>query len=133
MPILKITYPFQSVLNKNQMWKTNRFGRQYLACRSQMEALALAIAFQKAKNRVQYAPGRKIRVDLMVYLPNHRSDSQNYLDVILDAVQKAIGINDRWFCGSWDWEIDKKNPRFIIEIGERKKGNENNKNDLAGK
>lgn len=118
MPTLKITYPFQPSLNKNKMWKTNLFGGQYFACRPQMEALVLAIASQKAKNRIQFAPGRKIMVDLMVYLPNHRSDSQNYLDVILDAVQRAIGINDRWFCGSWDWEIDKKNPHFEIAISQ---------------
>ena|SRR3990167_6475935 len=113
---IKISYPFDSSLSKNRMHRFNRFGRKYLACRPQMEALTLAIAFQKAKNRVQYAPGRKVMIGLMVYLPNHRSDSQNYLDVILDAVQKAIGVNDRWFCGSWDWEIDKKNPRFVVNI-----------------
>lgn len=52
----------------------------------------------------------------MVYRPDMRSDPANFIDVILDIVKVAINIDDRWYAGSWDWCIDKKNPRVEVSI-----------------
>ena len=59
MKELKITYPFDSSLSKNKMWRVSRFGHHYLSCKHQLDALTVAIAFEKAIKKVNFAPSRK--------------------------------------------------------------------------
>ena len=114
--LIKVIYPFDIRLSKNQMWKRGKWGGVYLACADQMAEISNII-----KSRVQpgdFIPGVKTHISLKVYKPNNRSDAANFLDTILDATQIGIGVNDRFFSGSFDWEIDKLNPRFEITISQ---------------
>lgn len=59
----------------------------------------------------------KIWISLFVQKPHHRGDAINVIDVIADAVKKAIGVDDRWFCiQGIDWEIAKNDPQIFISL-----------------
>ena len=107
--------PFDKRLSKNAQ-KTPFKGRMVLTkdARSATSALVQSL--------VRCITGRpkevKTLVTIRVFKPNHRMDAVNFVDVVCDCVQKAIGINDHWYSASVDWEIDKVNPRIEIEVGQ---------------
>lgn len=107
--------PFDKRLSKNAQ-KTPFKGRMILTkdARSATSALVQSL--------VRCITGRpkeaKTLVTIRVFKPNHRMDAVNFLDVVCDCVQKAIGINDHWYSASVDWEIDRANPRIEIEVGQ---------------
>lgn len=102
------------------MWLLRQDGGRYLNPEYAAERDALVILLKHAilTAKVIICPRRKVQVSIFVCKPNHRGDAANYLDGILDAVERAIGVNDRWFCGDWDWAIDVKNPKIIVKVGQ---------------
>ncbi len=59
----------------------------------------------------------KTWLDVVVYQPSHKGDAVNYLDNFCDAIQKAIGIDDRWFAVRMlNWHIDKDSPRIELKV-----------------
>jgi len=66
----------------------------------------------------------KLWVGLFVEKPNHRGDAVNVVDIACDAIKKAAGIDDRWFCIDFvDWAINKNNPRIIIQLSQESEEN----------
>ena len=110
------TFPFDSRLSENKrlIFCRGRFHSQkaYRDLKSQMVIVA---AFSLARAKAKFKKSR-VNVHIFVYRPDMRSDCQNYIKPIFDAVSEAIGIDDRWFGGSLDWSINKANPRFSIEV-----------------
>ena len=119
MPNLKITFPYNSDLSENRRlgWSPQS-GRMYAQSgyKQAKAALVLAISFAKAQERAKFAPRKRVWVALRVYRSNKYSDAANSLKGVLDAISEAIGVNDRYFDGSFHGLIDRKNPRLEIEI-----------------
>jgi len=113
---LQVTYPFDAMLSKNKMWRRSRFGSIYLANRQSMNRLALFLSNAKSTQKFKIIPNIKLHVAIMVFKPSNRCDASNFVDTINDAVSKSLYIDDRWFSGSYDWGIDKIEPRFEITI-----------------
>ncbi len=107
-----ITIPYNTVLSKNVMWRHAK-GRTYLnpATKAEIDAIAWELkggAWRKSK----------LFVDIMIYRPDMRSDPVNFLDAIIDGIKVATGVDDNLYSGSWDWELDKENPRITITISQ---------------
>ena len=110
---LKITIPYTTALSKNLL----RVGRGRVYRLSAPEKDAICYQLRGERNRLKQSwENVKTYVDIMVYRPDMRCDPANFVDVILDAVQAAIGVDDRWYAGSWDWLIDKENPHIVVEV-----------------
>ncbi len=45
-----------------------------------------------------------------------RGDVSNFVDGIIDAIKKPIGIDDNYASTVADWTIDKINPRIEITV-----------------
>lgn len=128
----KAEYPFASGLSENARLNWNpRMRRAFANSEYVQHKLNLILALRRARceKMLVFNPKAKVFVNLMVYKPNNRSDSQNFIKPICDAVSAAIGANDNMFEGMWQWSIDKKNPRFVITVTQ----GEENKNGREGK
>lgn len=109
---VSITIPYISCLSKNQMWKKDKNGKIYLnpATAAEMDAIAMQLP------SYDWQPKVKVHVEIMVYRPNFYMDPPNFVDTIVDAVKVGIGVDDRYFAGKWDYELDKLNPRIEITV-----------------
>lgn len=110
---IRIVLPFDRKLSKNKVfitkqghivrWKETNDARKDLV----WEIKGIRHVFFQAK----------IWLDVTVFQPDHMGDALNYIDNIADAIQEAIGINDRWYAiSNLNWHIDKNNPRIQIKI-----------------
>lgn len=112
-----VSIPYSTKLSKNQSHINISVDRRvptkdYLSC---LDLLGILLK-QKLGDR-QFKK-QKIWVSLFVYRKDMRADPVNFVDGVVDGVKKAIGIDDRWYAGSWDWGIDKKNPRIIVRVSQ---------------
>ncbi len=124
----KISIPYNTVLSKNRMWRHGR-GRTYINPATKAEIAAIALLLKS--RRGNWTTG-KLYVNITVYRPNMRADPANFIDAILDGVKEATRVDDRYYSGSWDWELDKENPRIEIEVKQGEKGIENAATDSEG-
>ena len=106
---------FNSDLSKNKRY-VGRFKKvlrkEHRDAREEVEtACARAIADCEPLD-----PKTRILVSLTVYKPNNRMDAHNFIDDALDAIESAIGVNDRYYSTCCHWHIDKDNPRIEFEL-----------------
>lgn len=107
--------------SKNRMWVTRRGGRgRCLSKRARIarDRLAAMVAAQMAG--AGYVATRGVLwLRIHVCLPHHRGDAINCLDLVADAVEKGTGLDDRWYeIRCLTWEIDRANPRMVVDIGQ---------------
>ena len=116
---IKVTIPYDTCLSKNQT-HYNVSVRKRVRTKAYVEMLKVIDALiKKEMSRLSIAfHTRKVWVDIMIFRPNMRADPINFLDALSDAVKGAISIDDRYFAGSWNWVIDKQNPRIEIIISQ---------------
>ena len=107
--------PFDKRLSKNAQ-KTPFKGRMILTADARSSSTALVESLRRC---ITGRP-RKVKtlVSIRVMKPDHRMDAVNFVDVVCDCIQKASGLNDRFYSLAVDWEIDKSNPRIEIEVGQ---------------
>ena len=132
MSQIKITFPYLTInehgnlvaipLSKNKSHKlgTSKAGNRPRRFRTkeyskQLDEIIYLIKAELNKHNVKFLE-KKVYIDVMVYKNGMHNDPINFLDGIADAVKLGINVDDRNFSGSWDWEIDKENPRFELEI-----------------
>lgn len=115
--IQRAVVPYSGAYSKNVMYgvrgKARLRWRPFIReeSREKMRALILLL-----KPREQW-PQRKTYIDIHVQKPHHKGDAINVLDLICDAVKRAIGIDDRWFAiRRLDWEIVKDNPTIHVQV-----------------
>ena len=66
-----------------------------------------------------FDPEKKVYIAGMVYRPDYRSDIDNFIKGIFDAISSMIGVNDNRFAIKyWDYEICKENPRIEITVSQ---------------
>lgn len=116
---IETNVPFSYAGSKNHIWSmagTHVYSReeskQYRATIAETVALAIANA------NVDVVRGR-LWVGLFVQMPDNRGDAHNMVDLVMDAIEDATGIDDRYYSISGvDWEITKHDPRLFITVGQ---------------
>lgn len=114
-----IVYPYTHFLSKNfAHWKGDKKLGYTRATQKAMDDISILIrppfyGYKWNKNR--------IKVTITVYRPTGRSDAQNFVDTISDAIQVGIGVNDCEYDVSAIGELDSNNPRIVIEVEQEEK------------
>lgn len=114
--------PLNRALSKNRAKKLKSWGKG----RNRKMQIGLCDTYKAAKLEVYYEclkasrgmrwKKQKIWLTIRVFKPNHRLDAINFLDGIADGVKDAIGVDDRYYSATVDWDIDKDNPRIEVFI-----------------
>lgn len=112
---LTITIPFDTALSKNKSHRNISVNKR-VPTRAYLDILNLIKAKIMAKLDGKVFEKRKVFCYVYIAKDTMRADPCNLLDGILDGVKQGIGVDDRWFSGSWDWNIDTINPRIEITI-----------------
>lgn len=109
---VRVVLPFTRDFSKNNMATMNGRIVRMKRMRDAMQTLTEEVVLLGHK----FYQG-KIWLDITIYQPDHFGDALNYIDAFADAIQKAIGINDRWYAiKSLNWQINKSEPRLEIWI-----------------
>jgi Holliday junction resolvase RusA-like endonuclease len=115
---ITLAIPFSYAVSKNHIWATNGKGHIHRRKESTDYEDYIILEFKKELQGKKVFQN-KIWIDLFVQKPNHKGDAINVLDLIADALKKAVGIDDRWFSVRWiDWEVVKENQKIYIGIGQ---------------
>lgn len=110
--LLRIAIPFDPAITKNSFFRT----RSGIAVKKNTKNVMqdIEVVIRSAKHKFYLG---KVWLEIFVERPNMAGDSINTMDIIADAVKRAIGIDDRYFALSGlDWKIVKENPRIFITI-----------------
>ena len=113
--------PFDYAGSKNATWSLN--GRGFIFNRKESveykKSITDAVAREIENSGIEPVHGR-LWFDLFVRKPNHRGDALNFVDLVSDAIEAAVGIDDRWFSLlGVDWEIVKHKPgELVITVGQ---------------
>lgn len=115
---VEIAVPFTYALSKNAIYGVTRFGGKYLkpearACRDEIvDSVMLAIAAARVH------VGRNVLCfSLHVEKPNQSGDAINVIDLVADAIKRAIPLDDRWYAiGRVTWAVTPDHPSLYIAI-----------------
>lgn len=120
--LVRVKVPFVQDLSKNAIWRNVRAGHTYLRTESRRAREGLALVLRSALHGRRVAHNR-LWVDIGVEKPHHRTDASNFVDSILDAVEEATGLDDRWYSlRRLDWRIVKLDPQIYVGIGQEAGG-----------
>ena len=115
---LRVLVPFSYSASKNYRHALGRGRRFYTPRQAKQKRVEITTAIREGLGHQKVAHN-KLWIDLLVQKPDHRGDAINVIDVVCDAIEAAVGINDRWFCiRRLDWEIAKEDPQLMIGIGQ---------------
>lgn len=110
--------PFSYAASKNHLYTARATG--HVALRREARAMrdGLTAAVAKSLEGVNVVHN-KLWLDILVQKPNHRGDAVNVVDLVCDAVKRAVPVDDRWFCiARVDWEIVKESPRLYVGLAQ---------------
>ncbi len=115
---VRVAIPFSYAASKNHIYAMRRSG--HVALRRESRAKRDEIVWQiREALKGRRVAHNKVWIDILVQKPNHRGDAVNVVDLVCDALTKAVEVDDRWFCiRRLDWEIAKENPLLFIGIGQ---------------
>jgi hypothetical protein len=116
--LARIAVPFDYAASKNHIYTAR--ARGHTALRRESRGIRDEIAFTlRAALQRKTVPHNKLWIDILVQKPNHKGDAVNVIDLVCDAIEDALGLNDRWFCiRRLDWEIVKEDPQLYIGVGQ---------------
>lgn len=112
--------PFNYGLSKNAMHGYDpRTGRVFVtkAAKSIIAELAATVSVAVREKPIAH---NKLWLELFVQKPDHTGDAVNVLDLVCDAVKKAIPrVDDRWYSvAGIDWQIVKTGPKLFLRLGQ---------------
>jgi len=115
---VRIAIPFSYAASKNHIYALRRSGHVALRRESRAKRDEIVLLIRDAL-RGRHVANNKVWIDILVQKPNHRGDAVNVVDLVCDALKKAVGVDDRWFCiRRLDWEVVKEDPKLFIGIGQ---------------
>ena len=119
IPVMAFDYrfsiPFNINLSKNRMNGYNN-GKYYK--NPETKAMQEMIMWE-LKNKKYKFKQDKVYISIMVQKMYFQTDAQNFVDTICDAIEKGIGINDKWFVlDRVDWEMVKEKPKIFIGVAQ---------------
>lgn len=108
---MKLTLPLPP--STNELWRSFR-GR---TVKSEVARKFVAMAQLQAKTQGARMMQGHLRADCVFYLPSWRSDADNRIKPLLDALQGVAYENDRQVkAGSWLALVDPERPRAVVSI-----------------
>ncbi len=117
--------PFDWNWSKNRMWKARGgfSGARYLRPEAKAHRTRLTTRLVVALKELlvdQVVVQNKLWVRIHAHIPDHRGDAVNCLDLVLDAVEDATGLNDRWYeVRDLSWQIVKNSECMLfVTIGQ---------------
>lgn len=114
----EVQVPFLYAGSKNHMSAMSNRGHVFMRKESREYKQAIALDVAKAVAGVN-AQINKVWIWLLIQKPNHRGDAVNLLDLVIDSIKHAVGVDDRWFSiGGVDWEVIKREPMIHIGVGQ---------------
>lgn len=115
---VRIAVPFSYAASKNHIYAMRRTGHVALRRESRTKREEIGRRIRDALKGRPVAHN-KVWIDILVQKPNHRGDAVNVVDLVCDALKKAVDVDDRWFCiRRLDWEIAKDDPMLFIGVGQ---------------
>ena len=109
--------PFEPYLDKNKMWGQSKYNKRYL--RKETKIARDSIVYEIKRHAAGHVWRKdRIHIDIVVYRPNAHWDAQNFVDVILDAVELGTGINDNQYSHCCDWADGKDDKHISITISQ---------------
>lgn len=118
---VSVELPFDWQWSKNRIWvaRAGTHGRRLAAhARDRREHLTLLLRDELRRARVEVAHNR-LFVRMVIALPDHHGDAVNAIDLALDAVERATGLDDRWVeLRGLSWSIVPDRPRLAVAIGQ---------------
>lgn len=107
-----------SAWSKNRTWRHGR-GNTYLAPAARMRHRLVRDAVARSLGDRRLQPERPFWIAVHVAKPDHRGDAANVLDLVLDAVQAAARVDDRW-AALWGltWSIEPDAPAVTVWLGQ---------------
>lgn len=116
--VARISVPFSYAISKNHIYALRQMGHVALRRESKEKRQEIGLMIRRSLGRNRIVQ-HKLWIDLLVQKPNHKGDAVNVVDLVCDALTKAVGLDDRWFCiRKLDWQIVKTDPRLFIGIGQ---------------
>jgi len=117
---VRVKVPFSYSFSKNAIYSVRKSGKGRIYLRKEANSIKKSLAWEiRAASKGHKWKQNKVWLDILAQKPNHKGDAVNVVDTVCDGVKKAIKIDDRWFCiKRLDWQIVKKNPQLIVEIGQ---------------
>lgn len=118
--VVRFAVPFSYAASKNHIYSMRSSGHRELRIEANEMKRKIADSLLESIQRMGVkVVHNKVWLDILVQKSNHRGDAVNVLDLVCDAVKRALPVDDRWFCiRRLDWEVVKKNPRLFIGIGQ---------------
>ena len=115
---IRVSVPFTYATSKNHIYAMRAQGHVAMRKESVAAREEISLRIKEAVGGVKIVHN-KVWLDILVQKPNHKGDAVNVVDLVCDAVKKAIPVDDRWYCiRRLDWQIVKENPRLFIAIGQ---------------
>lgn len=114
-----VAVPYSLNASKNRRWSNTGQGHVFLGSAVRKYEAELIRTISRAMSGVAVRQS-KLWISIFVQKENHRSDAINVIDTICDALKKAVGLDDRWFClDRVDWEIVKNDkPMIFLRIAQ---------------
>lgn len=111
--------PYDSAMSKNALYGRGRSGQVFIRTKSARRSSELEFILRLEMRRLDIKPANDL-VHLLIDVDKDemRSDAINVLDVVADAVKKAIGIDDRWFSAEVRWRIVRSKPMLRVTVSQ---------------
>lgn len=107
---------YSSALSKNARLAKSFRGKIYIKPEAKSAERTLLRELTKGLKGVTLRQD-KVWIDVTVYKTRTNTDAVNFIDAICDVLKVVIKVDDRYFCiKSWDYEIDRINPRMILKL-----------------
>ncbi len=118
--LVRFSLPFSWAASKNSIYgrMSDIKKRTFIRAESRNYRDAITLLTKQAMKGVDLKHD-KLWLDIFVEKPNQRGDAVNVIDLVCDAIKRAIPIDDRWYSiRRLDWEINKNNPHLFIGLSQ---------------
>lgn len=115
--VVELELPWSPGLTVNHAYRSNGRGGRILTDEARAWRDGAVLMVRAASHALEWHAGENVEVALRLYVPNgeSRPDADNLCKVVLDAVERGLGINDKWFDVSSRVRVDVR-PRLELRL-----------------
>jgi hypothetical protein len=115
---ISIEIPYMAQLSKNrkEIYTKRYTSRKIKNPEHEKIKDLIAHKFFRLSANIQFKPKTPLFVQITVHSKGRSCDAHNFAEGICDALEDAIGVNDRYYTVCTVPKIDKDNPRIRIDV-----------------
>lgn len=115
---LTATFPYTAALSKNRKEiHTRRFSAKKIKNPEHVQAkILIQRKFARLAMAHPFVPRKRVLVYINVYNVRRSCDAHNFTEGICDALEAALGVNDRYFDTYTCFDLCQESPRFVISV-----------------